>query len=214
MNGKKVVYKFVNAHTGAWADADAINISQTNPFWNVADNEVSIANYKSLQGITFDAIIVELGANGINNTPLTNVNGALGIKNFVDAIRVDEPTTPIIIVNPMFQSSQNGIGRQGNTDGYSAVSEYKYHTDRMHLDLSKATEQLLSGYANVYYCPIPQTHDSKYNFGNTKVQVNPRIDSTDVVYELQPVDSIHPQTPGYMQMADEIFSTLCYIFGQ
>ena len=55
---------------------------------------------------------------------------------------------------------------------------------------------------------------SLYNFGNNKVQVNPRLEVSDTLYELQPNDSIHPQNSGYYQMADTIYSTICYILNK
>ena len=171
-----------------------------------------MAFYQSFFGISYDAILLYLGTNGINLEPETNPNGALGIKNLIELIRVDEPTKPIIVVNTIFRSNQNGIGNQGNTDGYVAQSAYKFNEDKKVLLLAKAVDELCGNMANVYLCPVGFTHDSKYNFGNNKTQVNPRFSSTDNVCELMPNDSVHPQTSGYMQMADEIFSILCAVF--
>ena len=206
------VYK--QAHTpGAFVESEAYCYSGGNPFYDYENDKFSMTFYKSFFGKNYDAIFLFLGTNGINLTPETNPNGALGIKNLIELIREDEPTIPIIVINTIFRSNQNGIGNQGNTDGYVAQSAYKFNEDKKVLLLAKAVDDLCGSMSNVYICPVGFTHDSKYNFGNNKVQVNPRLTSTEDVFELQPSDSVHPQTPGYMQMADEIFSTLCAVFG-
>ena len=205
---------FIQPHTpGAFNEDEAYCYSGGNPFYDYVNGKFSMAFYQSFFGISYDAILLFLGTNGINLEPETNPNGALGIKNLIELIREDEPTKPIIVVNTIFRSNQNGIGNQGNTDGYVAQSAYKFNEDKKVLLLAKAVDDLCGDMANVYLCPVGFTHDSKYDFGNNKVQVNPRLSSTDDVFELMPSDSVHPQTPGYMQMADEIFSTLCAIFG-
>lgn len=204
---------FKQSHApGAFNENEAYCYSGGNPFYDYVNGKFSMAFYQSFFGISYDAILLFLGTNGINLNPEINPNGALGIKNLIELIRVDEPTKPIIIVNTIFRSSQNGIGNQGNTDGYVAQSAYKFNEDKKVLLLAKAVDDLCGNMANVYLCPVGFTHDSKYNFGNNKAQVNPRLSSTDNVFELMPSDSVHPQAPGYMQMADEIFSTLCAVF--
>ena len=212
VNSKKVFYVFTSAHNGAWSDSDVFNLSQTNPFLDYQTGEWSISAYKTRNSISYDAIIIFLGTNGLSLTPETNPNGALGIKTLIDNIREEEANTPIIVINTIFRSSQNGIGNQGNTDGYSAQSTYKFLEDKKVLLLAKSLQDMIGNYSNVYLCPCGFTMDSKYDFGNTKVQVNPRVESTDVVYELMPSDSVHPQESGYMQIADEMFSTLCAVF--
>ena len=204
---------FKQAHSpGAFIESEAYCYSGGNPFYDYVNGKFSMTFYQNFFGISYDAILLFLGTNGINLEPETNPNGALGIKNLIELIRVDEPTKPIIVVNTIFRSNQNGIGNQGNTDGYVAQSAYKFNEDKKVILLAKAVDELCGNMANVYLCPVGFTHDSKYNFGNNKVQVNPRLSNTDDVFELMPSDSVHPQTPGYMQMADEIFSTLCAVF--
>lgn len=50
------------------------------------------------------------------------------------------------------------------------------------------------------------THDSEYNFGAVETPVNPRATQK----ELMPIESVHPQTQGYYQMADVMYSAICY----
>lgn len=51
---------------------------------------------------------------------------------------------------------------------------------------------------------VGATHDSEYNFGTVQKQVNPRNTFT----MPQPLESVHPQEPGYLQMADIMWGTL------
>lgn len=206
------VYVFIADHSaGSWNEDEVYCISGGNPFYDYNNAKFSIDFYKSLHGISYDVIMIYLGTNGISLTPETNANGALGIQNLINLIREEDSTTPIVVVNTIFRSGQNGIGNQGNTDGYSAQAAYKFEEDRKVLLLGKALEDMVGDMDNVYLCPVGFTHDSKYNFGNSKIAVNPRLTDVTDVYELQPLDSVHPQNCGYYQMADEMFSTICAI---
>jgi hypothetical protein len=142
------------------------------------------------------------------------MNGSLGIKTLIDEIRREDTAIPIVVVNTIFKSSQNGIGNQGNTDGYKAQAAYKFEEDKKVLLLAKSINEMIGEYDNVYIAPVGATHDSKYNFGNRKIAVNPRLEATESVYELQPYDSVHPQDCGYYQMADTIYSTICAIINK
>lgn len=211
------LFKTNHAENTAWNSSEVINISDTNPFWNFNNNTFSYNHYKTFQGITPDCIILWLGTNGINTTPETNINGALGIKQIIDNIRLEDTNIPIIVVNTIFRGNQNGIGVGQNVDGFSTPTSYKFDEDVKVLLLEQALENMIGdidSYPNVYLCPVAATHDSEYNFMNlstTKQGVNPRLTSTDTVYELFPVEATHPQTAGYLQAADEIYSTLCAV---
>lgn len=208
------IYVFTSAHSaGAWNANDVFNLSQTNPFLNYQNGQWSLSAYKTRNSINFDVIMIFLGTNGINLEPETNPDGALGIKTLIDNIRQEDTTTPIVVVETIFRSNQNGIGNQGNVDGYLAQSEYKFNADKKVLLLAQAIESMLGSYQNVYFCPCGVTMDSEFDYGNVKTQVNPRLTETTDVFELYPLDSVHPQKPGYEQIADEMFSTLCAVFG-
>ena len=211
-NGQSGYDTFVftsNHAAGAWNDSEVYCINKGNPFYDFNNKKFSMDFYKSFQNIDYNTILIYLGTNGINLTPETNPEGALGMRDLINLIRQEDTTSPIIVINTIYRSGQNGIGNQGNTDGYKAQYAYKFEEDQKVLFLSKSLEEMVGDMPNVYICPVGFTHDSKYNFGNAKVSVNPRLTDTTDVYELQPSDSVHPQQCGYLQMADEIFSTIC-----
>ena len=211
---KYAYYEFKVSHApGVWNENEVYDLSRTNPFLDQETSQFSMNYYKSKHSISYDAIIIWLGTNGINLTPETNIEGALGIKKLVDNIRREDASTPIVIVNTLFRPGQNGIGRQGNTDGYkNSSNEFKFQADIKVMLLEQALYKMLNEYPNLYLCPVATTLDSEYaylNLSSAKQPVNPRIEDTTIVFEAVPTDSVHPQTAGYLQAADEIYSTLC-----
>ena len=154
-----------------------------------------------LLGKSVDVVVIFLGTNG---------DTADQLKTLVDNIRTDKPNIPIVLINTIFRGTQNGIGMQGNTDGYHATSTYKFASDKHLIELANDLDATFESYENLYICPVGFVHDSTYNYGVSKVRVNPYIDTTDV-FEIMPSDSVHPQNSGYSQIADEVFSTMCAI---
>ncbi len=83
--------------------------------------------------------------------------------------------------------------------------QYKLEEDKKVYSLMTKLYELLRGYVNLHFIPIALTHDSEYNFGSVSTPVNPRASQI----ELLPIEAVHPQNQGYMQMADCIYSTIC-----
>lgn len=195
-------YVFLNEHTGAWSDNDVYCVSGGNPFYDWNNKKFSFNFYETmLLGKSVDVVVIFLGRNG---------DTADQLKTLVDNIRTDKPNIPIVLINTIFRGTQNGIGMQGNTDGYHATSTYKFASDKHLIELANDLDATFESYENLYICPVGFVHDSTYNYGVSKVRVNPYIDTTDV-FEIMPSDSVHPQNSGYSQIADEVFSTLCAI---
>lgn len=216
LNGFASYYRFVKAHNpGAWNDSEVVNISDTNPFWNYENNSFSLKNYRITQGINFDIITVWLGTNGISLYPEYNTQGAAGAKMLVDNIRAELPDIPIVFINTPFPGNQDGLGRQTSNDGYASSSdEFKYRADLKIMRLERALHDVLKDYDNVYICPVAATMDSENAYTNTDnaIQpVNPRLTDTSLLREIWPQEAVHPQKHGYLQAADQIYSTLCAI---
>lgn len=178
--------------------------STPNVFWD--GEKFSWSNYKTVSGLNPDAVQIFLGTNGISND---NTENAGYIKQMVDAIRADDVNIPILVCNTLYRSNQNGIGVQVGNDGYAAASGvWKYNEDKKVMDLMKRLDALLDGYEKVYMVNLALTHDSEYNYGNVETSVNPRA----IQKEFLPIESVHPQTQGYYQMADTMFSAACVAF--
>lgn len=185
---------------------DANGEGTGNPFWDPTGERFNWAYYKTQTSLNPDGIQIWLGTNGISDT----AGVTAGIKQMVDYIRQDDANIPIFIVNTLFRSNQNGIGAQGNVDGYSSsIKTTKRQEDIKVINLMKALETAFDeGYSNVYFVPCASTMDSEYNYGNVETPVNPRSE----IVEYLPSDSIHPVQAGYFQNADIMFGTYCSAF--
>lgn len=175
-----------------------------NPFWDSTNNRFSLKYYIDTQGSTIgvpDAIQLLLGTNGLNIDPTDNVNN---IKSIVDNIRLDYSDIPIFVCNTIYRSNQNGYYSTGS-DGYTtAINDFEYNNDMKIMKLQQKIAETFSEYTNVYIVPLSVCMDREYNFGQKEVSVNPRL--TNVTIKI-PIESVHPQTAGYMQMADVMYSS-------
>lgn len=178
-------------------------ITYSNSWWD--GSRFSFNAFKANTGKNPDCIQIWLGTNGIQNPEQASY-----IKQLVDNIRMDNTTIPIIVCDTIFRGNQNGIGNQGGVDGYSASGDaFKYNEDCRVITLKKNLHNLLVSYTNVFLVDLGISHDSKYNFETSEVLVNPRASQK----EIQQVESVHPTSQGYFQIADVLFSAYCAIFG-
>ena len=179
--------------------------TEPNVFWDGA--KFSWAHYKEESGVgDVHGVMILLGTNGISND---NTANAGNIKKMVDTILAEDEAVKVFVANTIYRSNQNGIGVQEGNDGYAAaVGVWKYNEDKKVMDLMKKLDALLDGYERVYMVNLALTHDSEYNFGAVETPVNPRA----AQIEKLPIESVHPQTQGYYQMADVIYSVITHAF--
>ncbi len=179
--------------------------TEHNIFWD--GSRFNWSTYKTATGLVPDAVQIFLGTNGLADDNATNAGY---IKQMVDYIRQDDASIPIFVVNTIYCGTQDGIGVQQNSDGYSTTSgKWKYNEDLKIMNLMQTLDALVDSYSGVYMINLALTHDSENNFGAVETPVNPRAAQK----ELMPVESIHPQTQGYFQMADVMFSVMASAFG-
>lgn len=184
-------------------DFETNGLTPNNPFWNPTTSKFDFGYYKTTYNINPDVVQVFLGTNGISLDPAVNVNN---IKAIVDRIRENDSTIKIYIVNTIYRSNQDGIGKTLGNDGYATFkNQYKIEEDMKVFNLMKALDEAFSSYLNIHFINLALTNDSEYNFGRVEINVNPRSS----IKEIMPLDSVHPQTEGYLQMADIMFSTFC-----
>ena len=180
------------------------NVSgSSNPFWD--GSKFSLSHYVSSQSGYVDnpdAIQILLGTNGIANT--TNVVN--NIKDMVDSIISEYPSMPIFVCNTIYRANQllDSVG----ADGYISSHDYPFSADLKVMNLQIAISETFKDYSTVYIVPLGICMDRDNNFGRVEVPVNPRL--TDVK-EYVPQESVHPQNPGYMQMADVMYSAYCVV---
>ena len=175
-----------------------------NPFWD--GSKFSLQHFLTVQtGVsTPDAVQIFLGTNDITNSV---EDGIANITALVNSIRSEYPNLPIFVCNTIFRSNQNGYGSTGS-DAYiggAGASAWQYYEDVKVQDLMKGLYKSLKSVSKVYFIPLATCMDREYDFGAVPTRVNPRSDITIPM----PAESVHPQAPGYYQMADLMYSFYC-----
>ena len=173
-----------------------------NSFWDGSKFNFSYYVANTLNNVAPDAVFIWLGTNEMNNltTFLTNM------QTIVDSVREYSNTIKIFIVNTIYRSNQNGIGRQGAVEGYNPSNGvFKYKEDYKVMEMMKNLYEQFNGESNIYVVPLALQMDSEYNYGQQEMDVNPR----NTYKTIYPVDSIHPRKTGQLQTADVFFSMLC-----
>lgn len=174
-----------------------------NPFWD--GTKFSLSHYNTTQsayiGGTPDFIVILLGINGLSFDNTTNV---ANIKTMVDNIRSEYPSLPVFVCNTPYRSNQNGYYSIGS-DGYHSVADFQFGSDTKIMDLQNKIENVFAGYSNVHVVPMSLCMDREYDYGNVPTPVNPRL--TEITIDI-PNESVHPQLPGYYQMADALWSSI------
>lgn len=186
---------------------EAANPETVHPFWD--GTKFSWSYYKTNTGVSADAIQIFLGTNDL----FGNTSGetlAENLKTMVDDIRLTETDMPIFLVLTILVGSQNGLGNQRASDGFTAMykGKNKYLLDCKFIKAMQLLQETFKDYDNLYFIPLTQCHDNQYNFGEVETPVNPRAAQT----EIMPKEAIHPQQQGYEQMADVMYSVYCRAF--
>lgn len=188
-------YTFDNNYQGATGISGTVN-----PFWD--GSKFSLSHYITTQSGTIgtpDAVQIFLGTNGL---ALDNTSNVGYIKELVDNIRSEYPTMPIFVCNTIYRSNQNGYYSVGG-DNYTAVPGYQFEEDCKIMNLQNMIQAVFESYTDLYIIPLSICMDREYDFGNVPTPVNPRLSTVTIDI---PVESVHPQEPGYLQMADVMYS--------
>lgn len=172
-----------------------------NVFWNPTAERFDWNYYKTNVNVDPDFVQIFLGTNELNDNNATSV---ANFRQMVDYIRQDDANIPIYLINTIYFGTQDGIGKQRASDGYSANFKgyWKYNQDLKVMDLMTRLDAEFENDENVYMINLAVSHDSEYNFGAVETPVNPRASQT----ELMPTEGVHPQAQGYFQMADVLYS--------
>ena len=158
---------------------------------------------KSLNGISPNNVNIMLGTNELGK----NIDAFLAdYKTIVDNIREDDPKIKILIAPCVFSGTQDGIGYQGNVEGYSKKrGAWQYDQDMAVWKQNKGLHDTFAGYDNLFFIETAITMDRWHGYRTEQITVNPR--SSEKIFIQK--ESVHPTSVGYGQMADIIFSTLC-----
>lgn len=177
------------------------------PFWD--GSAFNWGYYKTNTGINPSAVQLFLGTNDLFGS-VTAETLAENIKTMVDSIRENDANIPLFVVMTILPGDQNGIGVQQSNDGFaSQKGKFKFGLDCKFVKAMQMLHDTLKGYANLYFVPLAECHDSEYNFGAVETPVNPRASQK----ELMPTEGVHPKQQGYEQIADIMYSVICAKLG-
>ena len=181
------------------------NSASRNPFY--INGKLDFNAYCKDNGVYPDIITLSMGTNGcFNMLNLEYPEGYVGtdytplyMQYFINALRntaYDESvgihwdTIPVI------------VGHKPNTGDFirSKATRLRYYS------IAVNTEKLLGEDENIYFVPFNLEVDSEHDFTTgITVPVNPRQEAVTMVVNDQ---DVHPQLPGYYQMADGYVSCI------
>lgn len=175
----------------------------TNPFWD--GEKFSLSHYITTQEGYVDApdaVQILLGTNGIQFDATDAVND---LKTTIDNIIAEYPSMPIFLCNIIYKSNQNGFYSTGS-DNYSGTDDNCFEADLKRIALFNKEAEVFNetDYPNVHIVPLGVCMDRENNFGQVEISINPRLTT---VKKIIPSESIHPQSSGYYQMADVMYSS-------
>ena len=179
------------------------SMGDTNPFY---DSGFSWSKYITDHPTEEpDIVAIFLGTNGMSENADTQ---STRIKNIVQNIRTTDANIPIMVVNTLFKSNQDGIGKESGSDGYTSgtVGPVKRFEDKKVMDLAKMVNLAVANIEDVMVVDVAIHVDGDYSFGMIEEAVSPHnVDYTEFV----PKESVHPQPSGYYQIADALFGAYC-----
>lgn len=119
--------------------------------------------------------------------------------------KADELTALLTYANGVTGAGDATLGDAVKTlvDGYGqggGMAGYQYDEDCKVMALQNYIKSI-----DGHIVPLAITMDRDNDFGQEQMPVNPRLTSVTVPV---PVECVHPQEAGYMQMADVIYSHL------
>jgi len=164
--------------------------------------------YKKTNKMNPDVVQIFLGANGMSVDPTDNVKA---ITEIVEIIHTADPTIPILVVQTIYPSGQDGMAKQQNVLGFQAFhGMWSFERDEMTFNLMTALDEAFSEMDQVYLVPAAITFDREHNFNYAATKVNPHS----LQETIMSVESIHPSAEGAKQIGDTMYSILSYLVGK
>lgn len=179
-----------------------------NPFWN---GGIDFANYITTNSLPDPNIVIfHLGTNDVNgylnittSTITTSINYT---KSLIDALLEDYPNCKIILNIPPFNAADKSGWASLNYTKYLDYSYYHYN-----INLRLYAQMLLDAFdGGVYSNKVWVVYsglwvDRTYGFTTATRAISSRVTGTNESYY---TDGIHPNSSGYQQIADAIYSVI------
>lgn len=176
----------------------------TSPF--VTGTNFSFSQFCSAHGYsTIDVMYVLLGWNGLPGQNLadpTNHSYTIGrARAFIDSFHQEFPAAQVRLVGIQVPSVSGGLGTNyGATGTYSQYYRLLRTANGLRLAYKAlASDASYSGF--VKFIDIAPQFDSENNMQQVAMPVNTRNSTT----ELRGANGVHPDLPGYLQIADAVW---------
>lgn len=181
----------------------ASSADSQNPFWDYANNKLTFVPFADTYcGGTIDAIYIWVGTNGLTNWQIDFDSYDGYMQTFAGTLHTEFPSAKLYLVQgtvPSMKLMMPGYGATGSgwADTYGMVDSF-FNLRAFYQEFADR-----EGYADyVEYVDGASQFDSDYNMPLTQKAVNTRnADFTEPYAN----NTVHPGTPGYMQVADSVF---------
>lgn len=191
-------------HTGNIVYTNRTNEPQS-PFWDSGNSELSFSSWASRNSYpTIDAVYVLLGWNSTagSNASVSDYASYLAhVRTFLDQVHSDFPSAVVRVVGVQVPSVNGGLGANYGANG--GLSEY-YGTLRSINSMNTAYQNLANeaAYSSwVEFISTAPQFDSENNMPQGDTAVNSRNATT----EKRGTNGVHPDTSGYLQIADAVY---------
>jgi lysophospholipase L1-like esterase len=175
------------------------------PFWSIDTNSINFREYITRNGFNEpDVFYILLGWNEIGTKTFTASHHQTTIdnaKSFIDKLHTDYPDCKVVLLGVQVPSTNGGLGHNygSNDDRWN----YFFCLQSV-FGLNDAYKQISNdpAYSSfVDFIQISAVFDSEYNMPYKVVPVNSRSTIT----ERLGINGVHPDTPGYYQIADAVY---------
>lgn len=175
----------------------ASEIAAGNPFWNEKTGKVDFAEYvKKVKADSIDYCYILLGWNSSTWDKERTVSEA---KKFINNLLLAFPKCQIVLLG-LEIPSLDGFGENyGCGWNWHEKSKYVHELDKWYAELAKNNE-------NVTTINISGQFDTENNMQTNIRAVNARNEKT----ETYQTNGVHPDTSGYLQIADAVYRDLTH----
>lgn len=180
-------------YAGTWESSLTKFQSDDNVFRNPDTNKFDLSYYmqKYHSGVTLNAVCLNLGTNGVGATALN----VAGMSELIARIREYSATIPILVHIPIVEAPGEFYAHLGNTSPY------------MQMRWVELAGEFIKEYdgtmSNVHIIPVYFNLDENNDFPKTEMAVSARNPAT-----IKRITDGHPNTYGYLKMADVYYAHL------
>ncbi|MBQ7885159.1 MAG: SGNH/GDSL hydrolase family protein [Clostridia bacterium] len=204
VDGKTVGYE----GTAGWTWASYLGSSS--PFYNSETQSIDFVNYCTTNGYSgIDEVYFLLTWNGHGELYLddypTDTGNLKNAQTLIDILKTQFPNVKVTCLGIPLNSLGGGTGSNYQTstsygDAYGMyMTAFAYNKALENLCLSEKYSDF------VRYVDTKAQFDGDYNYPTTEVPVNSRNPQTETIQS----NGVHPNTYGYLQIADAFYRALC-----